>query len=430
VLVLLLGTATSIAVPQDHATSHTPPGASLQALVDAAAAGDTLVLEAGEYLGPVTVDRRVTIRGHGAARVVGNEHGSVLTIRANGVVVEDLEIVGSGRNLGTDDAGILVTGDSARIMGNVLHGNLHGVYVRGAKYIELIGNHVVGLGALDETPEVIGADAAAHEDTHHHHSPPGSQALMGNGLHLWNAEGAVVEGNHIQDVRDGIYVAFTNRAVFRRNRIHDSRYAIHYMYSSDNIVSDNELWNNVAGAALMFSRNLEVANNTLRDHAGFRAYGLLFQNLDASVIEQNVVHNNRVGLRLQNSSANHFGDNHITGNLVGITINSSSRDNDFTRNRVGPNLKQLELTGPVPPASWSVDGVGNYWNGALPLDLSGDGISEWPHHVVDVMAGQAEEFPYLQLLIGSAGIRGLEWALSRAPIPGTRHITDPHPITR
>jgi nitrous oxidase accessory protein NosD len=46
------------------------------------------------------------------------------------------------------------------------------------------------------------------------------------------------------------------------------------------------------------------------------------------------------------------------------------------------------------------------------------------------MAGRAEDSPHLQLLIGSPGIRVLEWALSRAPVPGMRHITDPHPLTR
>lgn len=427
-LALLLVATANAALSPDQAV-RVKSGADLQRLVDGTAEGDTLLLEAGEYHGPATVSRRVTISGQEAARIVGSGRGSVLTLQADGIVVEHLEIRGSGRNLATDDAGILVTGDSVRIIGVRLRNNLHGVYVRGGKGARLVGNHVIGLGAWDDPPPVVGAGVAEHEEGPHH-AAPGVRALMGNGLHLWNADGALVENNHVQDVRDGIYVSHTHRAVFRQNRVHDSRYAIHYMYSSDNVVAGNELWDNVAGAALMFSRNLEVSSNILRDHAGFRAYGLLLQNVDGSLIEQNTLRANRAGLRLQNSSANRFNGNRVLGNLVGMTINSSSRDNVFTRNRVGPNLKQLELTGPTPPAQWSVDGVGNRWDGALPLDLTGDGISEWPHHVVDVMAGRAEDFPYVQLLIGSAGIRGLEWALSRAPVPGTRHITDPHPLTR
>jgi nitrous oxidase accessory protein len=424
---LLVALANPGAHPDDAV--RVTSAAELQRLIDGAAEGDTLVLAAGEYRGPVTVSRRVTIRGPGAVRIVGSGHGSVLTLQADGIVVEHLEIRGSGRNLSTDDAGILVTGDSVRITGVRLRDNLHGVYVRGGKGARLVGNHVIGLGARDDPPPVVDAGVPWNEEGPHH-AAPGARALMGNGLHLWNANGAFVENNHVQDVRDGIYVSHTHRAVFRRNRVHDSRYAIHYMYSSDNVVSGNELWGNVAGAALMFSRNLEVSDNIFRDHSGSRAYGLLLQNVDGSLIERNTLRANRAGLRMQNSSANRFSGNRVVGNLVGMTINSSSRDNVFTRNHVGPNLKQLVLTGPAPPSRWSVDRVGNRWHGALPLDLTGDGISEWPHHVVDVMAGRAEDSPHLQLLIGSPGIRVLEWALSRAPVPGMRHITDPHPLTR
>lgn len=401
----------------------------LQGVIDAAGAGETVVLPAGTYLGPVTLPRPITLRGEAEVLILGNGQGSVVTLEAPGTTVENVEVRGSGMDLGKDNAGILVIGDSARILNVVLQENLHGIYVRGAQGVRLIGNRVVGLGALDEVPEVVGsADDGHHGDMHH--TPARVQALMGNGLHLWDANGAVVEGNRVQHTRDGIYVAHTYGAVFRNNRIHDARYGIHYMYSSDNVVAGNELWQNVAGAALMFSRNLEIADNLLRDHAGFRAHGLLLQNVDASVIRANTLRGNRVGLRMQNSSANELRSNGISSNLVGMTLTASSRDNALTRNDFGPNLKQLELTGPVPPGDWSVDGVGNRWHGALPMDLTGDGISEWPHHVVDLVAERGEEFPYLQLLIGSPGIRGVEWALSRAPIPGTRYITDPHPLTQ
>jgi nitrous oxidase accessory protein len=424
-LVLLLLTQPATGAPAQRPL-QIAAGADVQAAVDAAGDGDTLVLLAGMHRGPVRVSRAVTIRGQGAATIMGDGRGSVLLLEADGTVIENIEIRGSGRNLARDDAGILVTASRVRIAGVRLRENLHGIYVRGAEDVHLENNHVTGLGATLGAPERGG-------DVHHddlHHAPPRVQALMGNGLHLWNADGAVVEGNHVEHVRDGIYVAHTYRAAFRRNRVHDSRYAIHYMYSSDNEVSGNELWGNVAGAALMFSRNLDVAANVFRDHRGFRAYGLLLQNVDGSVFRRNALRGNRAGVRLQNSSANRFEDNHVAANLVGMSLNSSSRDNIFTRNRLGPNVKQLALTGPVPPTQWSVGRAGNHWHGALALDLTGDGVSELPHHVVDLVADRREAFPLVQLLIGSPGIRGLEWALSRAPVPGARYVTDPYPLVR
>lgn len=405
------------------------PREDLQQAVDAAAAGDTLILADGTHEGPIRIIRPMTLRAEPGARLVGPGTGSVLTIEADGTRVERLEIRGSGRDLSQDDAGVLVVGDDAELLHLRLRDNLHGVYVRGGRNARLMGNDVIGLAASGDTPDVADSEPTPQDDGIHH-SPPGTRSLMGNGLHLWDADGAVVEDNHVRHVRDGIYVAHTNRAAFRENRVHDSRYGIHYMYSNNNVIERNELWRNVAGPALMFSRNLTVTDNVLRDHSGFRAYGLLLQNVDTSAFRDNDIRGNRVGLRLQNSSANTFIRNRVVGNIAGLTVNSSSRDNAFTRNRVGPNLRQLELTGPAPPTDWSVDGVGNHWHGALPMDLTGDGISEWPHHEADLMAERREAFPPLQLLTGSLGIRAVEWALSRAPVPGMRYITDPHPLAR
>ena len=405
------------------------PGESLQQIIDDTPSGNTLILLPGDHLGPVMISRTITLRGEPGARVIGDGSGSVITVEADSVRIEHLEVRGSGRDLSQDDAAIQVLGSDAYIAHIDARENLHGIYVRYGKRPHLVNNHIVGLAASGDDFQVEGAEAALRADAGHH-APSGARALMGNGIHLFNATGARVEGNRIEHARDGIYVAHTSESIFRGNRIHDSRYGIHYMYSSNNVIADNELWANVAGPALMFSRELEVSGNLLRDHVGFRAYGILLQNVDASRIHDNEIRSNRVAMRLQQSSANDFRRNRIFGNLAGTTINSSSRDNAFTRNEFGQNMRQIELTGPAPPNDWSVDGVGNFWQSALPMDLTGDGISEWPHHEVDLMGERRERFPVVQLLTGSLGVRALEWALARAPTPGIPHITDPHPLVR
>ncbi len=426
---LLIAVAAFASAPDEADPSQDSPFGSLQQAVDEAVESDTLILPAGDHHGPVTISKSITLRGESGARIIGDGTGSVITVDAPGVRIEHLEVRGSGRDLSRDDAAILVLGDDVYIAHTDAHENLHGIYVRYGNRPHILNNHIIGLAAFDPDPQVEGAEAALRADAGHH-APPGTQALMGNGLHFFNATGAHVEGNRIEHARDGIYVAHTSESVFRGNKIHDSRYGIHYMYSSNNVIEGNELWANVAGPALMFSRDLEVSGNILHDHVGFRAYGLLLQNVDVSTIRENEIRGNRVAMRLQNSSANHFQGNRIFGNLAGTTINSSSRDNSFTRNEFGLNMRQIELTGPAPPNEWSVDGVGNYWQSALPMDLTGDGISEWPHHEVDLMGRRREQFPAVQLLTGSLGLRVLEWALARAPTPGTPHITDPDPLVR
>ncbi len=407
-------------------TIYVRPRTGLQAAIDAASPGAVLLLEAGLHRGPAMVRRSITLGGAEGARILGPGEGSVLVVAAPDVRVRDLEIAGSGRNLSRDDAGVLVLGDRAHIRGLRLRGSLHGIYVRGAKEVRLTNNDVAGPTESSRGEAEARAPGPGHDGTHD--PPAGGQALLGNGIHLWDADGALVEGNRIRDVRDGIYVAHTDDAVFAGNRVSRSRYGIHYMYSSDNRLVDNELYRNVAGAALMFSRRLVVERNRFRGHSGPRAYGLLLQDLEGSRFADNEIRDNRIGVRLQSSTTNELRGNRIFANLTGLALGSASSDNRFTRNVVGPNVQNLELTGRPPPTEWSLEGVGNRWAGAIPLDLTGDGISEWPHHEVDMLAGRREGFPVIELLFGSPGVRALEWALSRAPVPGSRFVTDPHPL--
>jgi nitrous oxidase accessory protein len=403
------------------------PGGNLQATIASTPPGATLELAPGRHRGPVTVSHPMTIRGFEGTVLEGNGRGSVLTITGDGVRVEGLVVARSGHDLAKDDAGVLVLADDVHVEAVRVERCLHGIYVRGGNRARLLANEIEGLAATDDArpPE---ARRAPREDGIHH-NPPRVRALMGNGIHLWNTTGSVVARNHVHHVRDGIYIAHSNDASFRHNRVHDSRYGIHYMYSHRNELVGNELWKNVAGAALMFSRDLEVTGNVLRDHGGFRAYGLLLQDVDQSTFRANDIFGNRVGMRLQNSNTNTFVDNRIFANITGMRMGSASRENVFSRNHNAANLHPVELTGPVHPSRWSVDGVGNYWDTAMPLDLTGDGVSEWPHHEADLLAEKREAFPPLQLLAGSPGIRLLQWAVRRVPVPGMRHIVDPHPLT-
>jgi len=379
------------------------PGEALQPVVDAAPEGSHLLLETGLHRGPVRVSRALVLEGEAGARIEGRGRGSVVVLEGEGAEVRRLEITGSGRDLGRDDAGVLVTGDGARIRALRLRDNLHGVYVRGGEDVRVEASEITG--------------------------PGGAGALEGNGIHLWAANGAVVSGNRIRGVRDGIYVAHVRDALFDDNRVRDSRFGIHYMYSSENVLVGNELSGNVVGAALMFSRRLRVEGNRIHDHRGARGYGILLQDVEDSEVTRNALEGNGIGIRLQNSSGNALEGNRVAGNRTGLRIGSASRENRFSTNRIGPNLRDVELTGSPPPTRWSVEGVGNRWWGSLPLDLDGDGVSEWPHHEVDVLGGARARFPAARLLAGSPGLSLLEWALSRAPLPGGRHVTDPDPLT-
>lgn len=104
------------------------PGTGLAAAIAGAAPGDVLLLQEGDYPGPVRIDRPLTLRGPRGARVDGLGQGTVITIAAPDVALEGFSVTGSGNANADLDSGvkILKRADRARISGLLLQDNMHG----------------------------------------------------------------------------------------------------------------------------------------------------------------------------------------------------------------------------------------------------------------------------------------------------------------
>ena len=118
--------AVSLCLPAQSAELRVTPGAAVQPVLEQAAEGDVVLLPAGEYRGPVRIDRRLTVQGEAGAVVIGPGEGSVVTVLAPGAVVRGLTIRGSGTNLPALDSGIFVSKSAAGavVEGNRIEGNL------------------------------------------------------------------------------------------------------------------------------------------------------------------------------------------------------------------------------------------------------------------------------------------------------------------
>ena len=195
-----------------HAVARTvavaPGGASLRDAIAVAEPGDVLSLSPGVYEGPVVVDRALTLEGGSGVVLDGMGHGRVLSVTAPDTVIRGLTVRNSGIDLAETDAGIFLdkTATGALIEDNRLENNLFGIYLHGAKNALVRGNEILGR-----------QDLRMNE--------------RGNGIHLWNAEGSVIEGNRVRFGRDGIFVTTSKRNTFRGNHFRELRFAIHYMYN-------------------------------------------------------------------------------------------------------------------------------------------------------------------------------------------------------
>ncbi len=401
--------------------------ATLQERIDRAAPGNTIRIEAGVHAGPIIVSKPLTLIGEKGAEIRGNGIGNVITISADDVTVSGLRVSGSGLRLSDDNAAIFVTGNRAKIDNCAIADSLHGIYLKKTSGAQILNNRIQGKTTLvassDPVEKGIGQSSENCDTTL-------VSNRRGNGIHQWNCEGNLIRGNEISDTRDGIYFSFTNNCRVENNLIHHARYGLHYMYSDGNVFENNTFTENSAGAAIMFSKNLVIRGNRFINNRGHRAYGLIFQSSDRSRLEQNEISENAVGLSFNQCNANAVIGNHVTHNYIGLRVGSNSDDNQFTENVFAKNLHPVETGGSdVSGTRWSVNGVGNFWDDSLELDLNRDGINDLPHRELDLFGVLRRDFPTVAFLSDSPALKLLRFAHERAALPGANVIEDRAPLT-
>ena len=408
-------------------TSSSLVAATLQEQIDAAVPNESIRIESGLHAGPIKIAKPLTLIGEPGAEIRGNGNGCVITIAADDVTLRNLRVTGSGLRLTDDAAAVFVTGNRATIIDCTIADSLHGIYLKKISGAQILHNRIEGkttLAASNEPIEKGLGTSSENCDT----------ALVanrrGNGIHQWNCEGNLIRGNEISDTRDGIYFSFTNNCRVEDNLIHHVRYGLHYMYSDGNVFEHNTFTENAAGGAIMFSKNLTVRDNRFVNNRGHRAYGLIIQSSDYSTIERNEITENAVGLSFNQCNGNRIVGNRVAQNYIGLRVGSNSDDNRFTENIFTRNLHPVETGGDdVSGAHWVVNGVGNFWDGALELDLDRDGINDLPHRESDLLGILRRDFPAIAFLSESPALKLLRFAHERAALPGANTIEDRASLT-
>ena len=404
-----------------------PEGDVLRVRIAAAQPGETVIVPAGEYAGPFVIDKPLVLRGEPGAILRGDKRTHVVAIRATDVELTGFAIRGSGRNLAEDHAAVHITGARAIVRGNQISDTLHGIYVRKADGCRIEDNTIIGDGAR----------AAAVADPLFVAPKPGESELCdieniadrrGNGIHLWNSAGHVIERNTIRGTRDGIYFSFADDTLVRGNTISQVRYGLHYMYSDGNIFEENVFSENAAGAALMYSQGMVLRRNRFVANRSHRAYGLLLQSVDDTRIEENTIAGNTLGLFMENGNRNTVRGNRLAGNYVALRVSDSTADSRFFENTFAGNIHAVETSGRNVANVWAVAGRGNRWDGAATLDLNRDGVADVAHREPDLFGPWRRSFPVIGLLSASPGERLLRFIHSRLALPGLPGITDPKPL--
>lgn len=364
---------------------------SIQAAIDIARSGDTIEVHAGTYTGNLVLNRQIILKGVGNPVLRGEGVGSVITTMSDGCAIKGFIIEHSGGDLTREDSGILLKSSNNQIEENELHDILYGIYLYSSHGNTLRRNRIRGRRELEEGDR-------------------------GAGLHLWNSPDNIIEDNMISEMRDGLYIQSCNGNQIRRNRVSNLRYGLHYMFSDHNVFEDNFFSTNVAGAAIMYSNHIEFRRNAFVHNRGFSSFGILFQECNDLLAEENFIIDNATGIFMEALRKTMFRHNTIANNDVALQMFSSSDANVFTENNFINNLSPLQLIGRSTTTKWSENGRGNFWSDYDGYDLNADGCGDVPVKIQNVFEYLEGSHPRLRLFLDSPAARAMAVAETTFPI--------------
>lgn len=366
-------------------------------------AGDTLILNPGVYKeGTVLLTKPLTILGKGNVILDGENKYEILTISGYHITIKNIQFRNAGYSALNDFAAIKVIDASAVLLENNTVTNAYfAIHISNSFYVTIRNNVVAG--------------------------SPKSEQLTGNGIHLWKCNRALIENNHIQGHRDGIYFEFVTGSFIRNNLSEKNiRYGLHFMFSNDDRYQHNTFRNNGAGVAVMYSKKVTMERNQFEQNWGPSAYGVLLKDISDSYIWNNVFQKNTVGLHLEGTSRMQIEKNTFQSNGWAVKIQASCEDNDFNHNNFKGNSFDVSTNGTMVLNKFD----SNYWDKYDGYDINKDGIGDVPYHPVSMYSLIVEQNPHTLMLFRSFAVQLLDKAEKAIPGLTPEKLADNKPIMK
>jgi parallel beta-helix repeat protein len=346
-------------------TPAPPPPAgtcgSLQALVNAAAAGSTVTVPACTYRETVTITKPLTLRGYGSTIDGGGVRTRWLVVAASDVTVEGFTMQGAAAG-GVQSGSLDVDG--------VNRFTARDLVLRGGSYAALrlwfgSGHRIEGT-TITDAPSlgIIGWHVASTVMTGNHIAGNNTARFdagwEAGGIKLGQSSGVTFSDNEVDHNAgkgfwcDGMCTAISVTG----NRIHDNSDAgIFFEISSGGTITGNRVWENGwafttwgwgAGITISSSADTEVAGNIVAWNADGIAV-LSQSRSDAPAVTGNNVHDNTIALAPQPGD----GSDKIalgflqdwSGSLFTASANNRGSGNDYWVSTAEPQWSRFGWNG-------------------------------------------------------------------------------------
>lgn len=376
---------------------------SLKKAIEIANHGDTIFLEKGIYReGSIVLTKSISIIGQNDPVLDGENKYEILLVSGKDITIKGLQFLNSGYSALNDFASIkLVDCRNVVIESNTITNAYFAIHVSNSVQSVIRNNRIIGT--------------------------PRSEQLTGNGIHLWKSDHALIEGNHVQGHRDGIYFEFVTLSTIRKNLSEKNiRYGLHFMFSNDDSYENNTFRDNGAGVAVMYSKRVKMEKNHFEQNWGPSAYGILLKDITDSHILQNTFWRNTVGIHMEGSSRIEINKNHFKGNGWAVKVQASCDDNVFTSNNFTGNSFDIGTNGTMVLNKFA----NNYWDKYEGYDLDKNGIGDIPYHPVSLYSMIIEQNPTTLMLFRSFMVSLLDKAEKAIPGMTPQDLVDEKPMMK
>jgi len=402
-LVILLLLSSTLSFAEIITVSKHGLVSNLKQAIQIANRFDTLLVEKGRYKEyGIVIDKPLTIIGKDFPIVDGELKGEIITIYSDSVTIDGLFIINVGTSYTEDYAAVRVVKSKSFVIQNlVLEKLFFGIYLEKSHHGKVYHNKIIG-EAVEE------------------HS-------SGNGIHLWHCNNIEVDQNIVTNVRDGIYLEFSDYCTITNNESRDNiRYGLHFMFSNNDMYKGNTFVNNGAGVAVMFSKKIEMYNNVFKENWGTASYGVLLKEINDSKIIGNKFITNTIGINVEGTNRIVYQNNEFINNGWAIKVRGACYANSFVGNKFLNNSFDISYNSKLNDNVFD----GNYWSKYTGYDLDKDGIGDVPYRPVKLFSYIVNRTPETIVLLRSLFIDIIDFSEKVSPVFTPDELLDNHPLMK
>ncbi len=337
----------------------------LQQVIDRAAPGAKIELPSGTFAGPIRIDKPLILIGSGKKSIIaGTGRGSVVTIAASYVTIENLTITGSGTRRDALDAAVRIE-------------RVRDVTIRNCR----IDHALFGIVAQESDDLRFTDNRIASYDEK-------VVDNRGDGIRLWNCRRALIAGNRLTQSRD----LSVNRSAdinISHNRIARSRYGILLNISHHVSAANNRIESNYAGIVCKGGSHLTIENNAIIKTRLATGIGILLAHGKRVYVTHNILTGCAQAFYIDSSPVEigmrrTVTYNRIVNNDTAFHFHAAIKNNTIRHNDIIGNLddvvKDIRSAHPYNPDDNDI--AYNYWDRYRGFDRNGDGIGDTPYLVL------------------------------------------------